>query len=79
MEQVLATVSTKGQLAIPKAIRDRLNLQEGTQVMLTVDGDELRIRKADNWMELRGLLADVEGDPIAALLEERRLDQAREH
>jgi AbrB family looped-hinge helix DNA binding protein len=79
MEQVLATVSTKGQLAIPKAIRDRLNLQKGTQVMLTVDGDELRIRKADNWMELRGLLADVEGDPIAALLEERRLDQAREH
>ena len=79
MEQVLATVSTKGQLAIPKAVRERLNLQEGTQVLLTVDGDELRIRKADNWMDLRGLLADVEGDPIAALLEERRLDHAREH
>jgi AbrB family looped-hinge helix DNA binding protein len=78
MEQLVAIVSTKGQLAIPKALRDRLHLREGTRVMLTVEGDELRVRKADNWSELRGMLADSEVDATAVLLEERRLDQARE-
>jgi AbrB family looped-hinge helix DNA binding protein len=78
MEQVLATVSADGQLAIPKAVRERLNLQEGTRVVLLVEGDELRIRRADNWMELRGLLADDDVDPVAALLGERQLDRDRE-
>ena len=78
MKQLVAVVSTKGQLAIPKALRDRLHLREGTQVTLTVEGDELRIRKADNWPELRGLLADSEVDATAALIEERQLDQTRE-
>jgi AbrB family looped-hinge helix DNA binding protein len=72
MNHVFAVVSTKGQLAIPKALRDHLNLREGTQVMLTVHGDELRIRKANNWRELRGMLAESNVDATAALIEERR-------
>lgn len=83
MNQKLAIVSTKGQLAIPKALRDQLHLQEGTQVTLAVEGDELRIRKADNWLELRGMLADSTVDATEALLEERReerrADRLREH
>ena len=55
-----------------KALRDHLNLREGTQVMLTVHGDELRIRKANNWRELRGMLAESNVDAAAALIEERR-------
>jgi len=53
-------------------------LWKQTQVMLTVDGDELRIRKADNWLELRGMLADSEVNATAVLLEGRRFDRARE-
>jgi AbrB family looped-hinge helix DNA binding protein len=72
MNHVFAIVSTKGQLAIPKALRDHLNLREGSQVMLTVHGDELRIRKANNWRELRGMLAESSVDVVEALLEGRR-------
>jgi AbrB family looped-hinge helix DNA binding protein len=78
MNHTLAIVSTKGQLAIPKSVRDQLNIQEGTQVELTVDGDELRIRKANTWQELRGMLAESEVNATEASLEERRLDRARE-
>jgi AbrB family looped-hinge helix DNA binding protein len=78
MEQIVAVVSTKGQLAIPKALRERLHLRQGTHVTLTVEGDEIRIRKADDWLSLRGLLASSRTDATAALLEERRRDQVRE-
>ncbi len=66
MGQILAIVSPKGQLAIPKALRDLLHIEEGTQVTLTVEGDELRIRKAESWAELRGMLANTEEDATAA-------------
>lgn len=78
MKQAVAVVSTKGQLAIPKDVRDRLHLVQGTRVTLSVEGDELRIRKAPEWSSLRGLLAGSKVDATAALLEERRLDQIRE-
>ena len=78
MNDILAVVSTKGQLAIPKVVRDRLHLQEGTQVTLTVEGDELRIRKTDNWSELRGMLATSAADATAELLRERLNDLKRE-
>ena len=78
MEQIVVVVSTKGQLAIPKALRERLHLRQGTHVTLTVEGDELRIRKADDWSELRGMLANSSLDATTVLLEERRRDQAGE-
>jgi AbrB family looped-hinge helix DNA binding protein len=33
---VTATISSKGQIAIPKAVRDRLNLKAGTEVVIVV-------------------------------------------
>ena len=47
MQEQLATVSTKGQLVIPKPLREFLQLRPGARVTLTVEGDELRLRKAD--------------------------------
>jgi AbrB family looped-hinge helix DNA binding protein len=78
MEQSVAVVSTKGQLAIPKEFRERLHLRQGTRVTLTIEGDELRIRKTPEWSDLRGLLASSKVDATAALLDERRRDRARE-
>jgi AbrB family looped-hinge helix DNA binding protein len=34
-----ATISSKGQLAIPKAVRQRLNLKAGTEVTIDVQGE----------------------------------------
>jgi AbrB family looped-hinge helix DNA binding protein len=39
-----ATVSSKGQVTLPKAIRDQLNLIEGTRLDLEVEDGILRVR-----------------------------------
>ena len=52
MERV--TLSSKGQIAIPKAIRDRLNLVEGTKLTLEVRGPEIILSKEPAWRKLRG-------------------------
>lgn len=41
-----ARVSEKGQVTIPKSIRDRLGLRPGQDLEFTEDGAEIRIRKA---------------------------------
>jgi AbrB family looped-hinge helix DNA binding protein len=51
MERV--TLSSKGQIAIPKAIRDRLNLVEGTKLTLEVRGPEIVLSKEPAWKKLR--------------------------
>jgi AbrB family looped-hinge helix DNA binding protein len=40
------TLTTKGQVTIPLAIRQTLGLQAGTRVVFDVVGDSVRIRKA---------------------------------
>jgi AbrB family looped-hinge helix DNA binding protein len=40
------TLTTKGQVTIPLAIRQALGLQPGTRVVFDVVGDSVRIRKA---------------------------------
>jgi AbrB family looped-hinge helix DNA binding protein len=56
MENV--TVSSKGQIAIPKAIRDALNLSEGTRLTLDVRGQEIVLSKEPAWRKLQGAAAD---------------------
>jgi len=56
MEQV--TMSTKGQVAIPKAIRDVLNLSAGTRLTLEIRGQEIVLSKEPAWRKLRGAAAD---------------------
>jgi antitoxin PrlF len=50
------TISTKGQVTIPKEIRDRLGLRPGTQLEFTAEGGRLI-----------GLKADVDQDPVTAV------------
>ncbi|MCS6997466.1 MAG: AbrB/MazE/SpoVT family DNA-binding domain-containing protein [Casimicrobiaceae bacterium] len=40
-----ATVAERGQVVIPKAIRDQLGLVPGTQLTFTVEGGKLIVRK----------------------------------
>jgi AbrB family looped-hinge helix DNA binding protein len=75
----------KGQVVIPKRIRDRLHLQPGDRVQVRQEGNGVHIRKALTGpterkaivARLRGALA---GDPnlTAALESERRLERERE-
>ena len=45
-----ATVSAKGQISIPKAIGERLNLKPGTQVALDVQGERIVMKRLVAWV-----------------------------
>jgi AbrB family looped-hinge helix DNA binding protein len=53
-----ATVTTKGQVTIPKSVRDLLRIEAGDQVdfVVTDDGDVLVRGVGVDVLELRGLL-----------------------
>ena len=50
------TVSTKGQVTIPKEIRDRLGLRPGSRLEFTAENGRLV-----------GLKADLDRDPVTAV------------
>ena len=52
MEKV--TVSSKGQIAIPKNIREALNLSEGAKLTLEVKGQRIVLSKESAWRKLQG-------------------------
>ena len=66
-------ISTKGQVTIPKDIRDRLGLRPGTRLEFTVEGGKLVGRKADSGEDsvaaVTGIVNQVDVD---AYLEETR-------
>lgn len=72
MEKV--TVSSKGQIAIPKQVREALNLTEGSKLTLEVRGQEIVLSKGDAWRKLRGAAADVPDlmEKFAAFRQEER-------
>ena len=74
MEQI--TVSSKGQVAIPKAVRDALNLSAGAKLTLEVRGQEIVLSKQPSWKKLRGA---AEGrDLMGAFAAHRKQERDRE-
>jgi AbrB family looped-hinge helix DNA binding protein len=65
MEGMMSTVvlSTKGQIVLPKSIRKRLNLQQGTRIQIAVEQDRIVLTPlteqipAATWQSWRGRLA----------------------
>lgn len=56
--QASATMSSKGQVVIPSAIRRRLNLVQGSVVRFLVEGDSVRLlAEAGDVRRLKGRLA----------------------
>ena len=75
MEQI--TVSSKGQIAIPKQVRDALNLKEGTKLTLEVRGQEIVLSKGNGWRKLQGSGGDLMGAFAAFKQKEREREDAR--
>jgi AbrB family looped-hinge helix DNA binding protein len=59
------TVSSKGEIAIPRAVRGALNLSEGTTLTLEVRGREIVLSPEPAWKKLQG--AGAGSDLIRAL------------
>jgi AbrB family looped-hinge helix DNA binding protein len=74
MSELSVTVSSKGQVAIPKVVREQLGLREGTKLQLRVEGRDLILRKPSTgfWRTWAGKFAGID------FTEQRREDRRRE-
>jgi AbrB family looped-hinge helix DNA binding protein len=75
MEQV--TVSSKGQIAIPKQIREALNLTAGSRLTLEVRGQEIVLSKGAAWRSLQGAGGELMNAFAAFKEEEREREDSR--
>lgn len=72
----IVKASPKSQVVIPKPIRDRLGIQPGSLVLVTLNGDHAEVRPApqDPIRALHGRFRDYPGSLAQELLEDRRKD-----
>jgi AbrB family looped-hinge helix DNA binding protein len=78
---VKTTISSKGQIAIPKAIRESLNLTAGSEVSIEVRGQALVLKRFvkeyPDWRTMRGMAPGP--DKLTEALEQEHRDElARE-
>ena len=75
------TISAKGQIVIPKTVRERLNLKAGTEVSIDVQGEAIvmkrLVRNYPDWRTMEGM---ARGGPslTKALIEERAAEKAHD-
>jgi AbrB family looped-hinge helix DNA binding protein len=69
-------VGPKGQVVLPKGVRDKLGIRPGDEVVVEETGGEARVRRVETDKGLRGLLKH--GDPIARLEAEHRRELERD-
>ena len=71
-----ARVGPKGQVVLPKAVRDKLGIRPGDEVVVEEVEGEARVRPVDKEVRLRGLLKH--GDPLGELEAEHRRELERD-
>jgi AbrB family looped-hinge helix DNA binding protein len=76
MKTPVSTVTTKGQLVIPSALRRKYSIKEGTQVAFLEQENRLVLQPLTPEF-VRGLRGSLKGEPSAlkALLEDRKRER----
>lgn len=78
----VVTVSSKGQIVLPKELREELEIREGDSIDIQRDGDALHLRRIPppvapaDWRSWRGVLAG--SDAVEEHLREHREEIERE-
>jgi AbrB family looped-hinge helix DNA binding protein len=76
-----AIISSKGQIVIPKAVRERLNLKAGTEVLIDVQGEALVMKRFvpdhPDWHTMRGMFRGA--NLLEDLTDDRAAEIARDH
>ena len=73
-------LTSKGQVTIPKGVRDRLGLRPGDEVEFIADGNDYRLRKVlrvNPFSRYRGYLTGLAGRDPDQLVRELRGDDHR--
>lgn len=83
MGVLYTTVSTKGQIVIPAAVREELEIEPGTRVAVRVEGGRVILDPetlAAKFRKIEQMRGCTKGGPSMtdALLEERKLERERE-
>ena len=79
--EVSARLSSKGQITVPRAVREALSLEEGDRVVFKVEGHHATLARTADLLSLAGSIAvpvAKRGAPWAEVLAEtRRLRAAK--
>ncbi len=59
-----STVTSKGQVTIPKVVRERMGIDEGTRLVFVDDGDRILVYKIESGLESLYGAVKHEGPPI---------------
>jgi AbrB family looped-hinge helix DNA binding protein len=76
----MATVSSKGQVVIPAALRKKLRIKGGTRLAVSEQDGSIMLtpNPYDALLALRGILSNVGEDVEAWWMEEKRKERERE-
>jgi len=77
--EVSARLSSKGQVTIPRAVREALELKEGDRVIFRVEGDRAVVARTPDLLDLAGSVsapAAKRGTPWAEVLRQTRRTRA---
>lgn len=55
--EIAARMSSKGQLTVPKAVREALGIGEGDDVVFRVEGDRAVLARTPEFLSLAGTIA----------------------
>lgn len=53
---ISAKLTSKGQVTVPKAVRDALDLKEGDHVVFRVEGNRAVLARTPNFLDLAGTI-----------------------
>ena len=76
---VAARVSSKGQITIPRAVRDALGIGKGDEVLFRVEGERVTMARIPGLLELAGSVdvpVSKQGTPWDEVLRETRKARA---
>lgn len=78
--EISARVSSKGQITVPRSVRNALGLSEGDRVVFRVDGRRATLSKTPDFLDLAGSVpvpAELRGRPWSEIIAIARAERAR--
>jgi len=72
-----ATITSKGQVTIPAAIREKFGLKAHDKVDFVIDGDEVRMTRVKTLRDFKGAVPARPGTDVEAELEAAKAHVAR--